>query len=104
MQDERLAGRGGGGRAEGGVGAGGAGDGGGRQAHLGLSLLPHGSPRQVRGRCDEGDRIESGVVMGLMQVADGGGGGWRLLALAALGSAGVHVLELVQPGVGHHAR
>lgn len=105
MHDERPAGGGGGGRAEGGTaGAGGGRDGGGRQAHLGPSLLPHGSPRQVRGRCDGGDRVESVVVIGLMQVANGGGGGWRLLALAALSSAAAHVLELVQPGVGHHVR
>lgn len=42
--------------------------------------------------------------MGLMQVVNGGGGGCRLLALAALGSAAAHVLELVQPGVGYHVR
>lgn len=106
MHDERPAGGGGGGRAEGGTAGagGGGGDGRGRQAHLGPSLLPHGSPRQVRGRCDGGGRVESVVVIGLMQVANGGGGGWRLLALAALGSAAAHVLELVQPGVGHHVR
>lgn len=99
MHDERPAGGGGGG-AEGGMAGAGGGDGGGRQAYLRPSLLPHGSPRQVRGRCDGGGRVKSVVVMGV-KVANGGGGGWCLLVLAA---APAHVLELVQPGVGHHVR